>query len=271
MTKQSRYEVEEYSFQSFQVSEMNGSEIRSFSFQSLDKNVLPKANQEKTLKLERQYAKESGFKINPIVLEHRGLSRQQDEELEARIQEEVEKRIAEAREAAVHEGLEEGRAIGREEVHRHFQAECEEKVAVLSEMIAEVLHNKDEILKRQKREIYELVKNLTKWVTLKELKEDGKYLERLLEKLIQESQTKSNLLVHVGRDSFSAMPEVLDIVQKNLGILTNVRVEIDPSIKNTGLILESENGIINASLEEQFNAIDKLFKDSDLSNEKSEA
>ena len=44
-----------------------------------------------------------------------------------------------------------------------------------------------------------------------------------------------------------------------VGKLTNVRVEADLDMKENGIMLESENTIIDGSLKAQFESIDKLF------------
>jgi flagellar assembly protein FliH len=56
------------------------------------------------------------------------------------------------------------------------------------------------------------------------------------------------------------MPEVIQTVETRLGQLTNVRVEIVPEINHPGIILESENGLIDGSLEGVFQNIDKIFE-----------
>jgi hypothetical protein len=49
----------------------------------------------------------------------------------------------------------------------------------------DVLRTQDEIVKKQKKEIYALLKNLIKVdSSSRDLKEDGSYVERLLEKLL---------------------------------------------------------------------------------------
>ena len=63
------------------------------------------------------------------------------------------------------------------------------------------------------------------------------------------------------------MPEVLDHLHEKLGELENVRVEVDYDIEGPGIILESQNGIINGTLKEQFNSLDKLFKTVGLEND----
>ncbi len=123
------------------------------------------------------------------------------------------------------------------------------------------MRTQEEILSNQKEEMYHLLKNLAKWIVLRELNNDGKYIERLLEKLLLEMQVRNNLLIQVNAAEFSQMPEVLEYIQGRLGEMKNVRVEIDSSVKTKGIVIESENGIINATLEEQFKSLDKLFED----------
>jgi len=93
------------------------------------------------------------------------------------------------------------------------------------------------------------------------LKEDGAYVERLLEKLLLEMQARQNLLIQVSQNDFKSMPEVLQHVQSRLGELKNVRVEIDSDIHSKGMIIQSDNGIVNATMEEQFKNLDKVFED----------
>ena len=105
-----------------------------------------------------------------------------------------------------------------------------------------------------------MIRNMTKWIILRELKEDGAYLERLLEKLIIELQARQNLLIQVNKNDFSHMPEILQVVQQRLGTLNNVRLEVDFDISPNGITIESENGIITGTLETQFKNLDKLFE-----------
>ena len=56
------------------------------------------------------------------------------------------------------------------------------------------------------------------------------------------------------------MPEVIQLVESRLGQLTNIRVEIVPEIIHPGIILESENGLIDGSMEGVFRNIDKIFE-----------
>ena len=261
-------EVQDYQFTSidgkgtvFKKEMLNDLNISSFDMGEL-KEDFPGFTKKKNelLNFERKCAKKNNFKISEIVLEQRGLEKQEAEEYEEKIRSEVESRVLKLQEEAIKEGYNEGVQQGREEVYNETRAAVEEKITALNEMISALLNSQHKIISKQKSEIYTLINNLSKWIILRELKEDGDYLNRLLEKLVLEVQTKSNLLIQVNQKNFDKMPEVLKIVQQKLGEFVNVRVEVDYDIESEGLIVESENGIINATIEEQLKSLDKLFE-----------
>lgn len=257
--KNQEFDVQEYTFQSFSAKVTDPS-AKNYEFRDLREQIQEDFEaKEEIIRVERQNSINSGFDISPIVRQHRGIKKQEEDEIERRIQEEVQKRVAKIQDEAYRLGHEEGIEQGRIDILEQTRAAADEKIFLLTEMIHETLGTQAEILKNQKIEVYKLIRNLTKWIVLRELKEDGKYIERLLEKLILETQTKANLLIQVNQKYFEEMPEVLEIVQTRLGTLSNVRIESDYDIKGAGIIIQSENGIINATLSEQLKSLDKLF------------
>jgi flagellar assembly protein FliH len=261
--------VTEYTFQSFTNTDVDADVVKNFDFKPLfDKGQTQNsADFQKTIKIERNNAHKSQFKINSVVEEHRGLKDQAEAEYEARVQDDVEKRVLAIQEKAYKVGFDEGVNQGREEIFNEMRSVVDQKLDNFSQMVTEVLKTQEDILSLQRKEIYGLVRNLSKWIILRELKDDGGYVERLFEKLLVEIQERNNLLVLVNENKFKAMPEILEHVSSRLGQLKNVRIEVDSSVDQYGLIVESDNGIINATLEEQFKSLDKLFADLIVENE----
>lgn len=256
-------EVTDYQFQSFTEASEEADAVKLFEFKPLlgEKQTVHRPEYQKVIKTERSFAKENQFKVNPITEKFRGLRDQEDREYESRVAEEVKRRVQELQEEAFKSGFDEGVNQGREEIYSEMRNAVDQKLESFSSMVSDVLKTHEEIIHNQKREIYYLLKNLSKWIVLRELKEDGKYIERLLEKLLLDIQARNNLLIQVNPADFAEMPEVLAHVQSKLGEMKNVRIEIDDNVRSKGIILESENGIINATMEEQFKSLDKLFED----------
>ena len=255
--------VEEYKFKNFTDEDSEPDRVTVFEFKPLfgAGHAIAKSEFQKVIKEERTFAKQSQFKVNPIVEKYRGLKDQEEQEYLEAVEKEVVRRISEIQDEAFMAGFDEGVNQGREEIFNEMRSVVDQKLDNFTQMVTEVLKTQDDILAQQKKEIYVLLKNLTKWIIIRELKEDGKYIERLLEKLLLEIQARNNLLIQVNPTDFGGMPEILAHVQSRLGELKNVRVEIDSAILTSGMIVESDNGIINATMEEQFTSLDKLFED----------
>ncbi len=263
-------DVKDYSFQSFSQKPLN-SQVEDFEFQDFEGMSIREIEQrQEIIRVERQHVKESGFDLNPIVHEARGMRAQEDGDFENAVAEEVERRLEAIKEEAYREGLELGRSQGREEIKTELAVNSEEKVLLLNDMVSEVLDSRIGLLSNQKMQTYQLLRTIAKWVVLKELKDDGEYIIRLLEKLIVEAQSKENLLIRVNEKHFEQMPEVLEVVQAKLGELPNVRVEIDFDIEAPGIIVESQNGIVNGSLHTQLESLDKLFESVGLASQAEE-
>lgn len=256
-------DVSEYKFHNFTDEDVEADKVTLFEFKPLlsSSQAIAKNEFQKIIKEERTHAKNTQFKVNPIVEKYRGLKDQEEQEYQDAVEKEVARRISEIQDEAFKAGFDEGVNQGREEIFNEMRSVVDQKLENFSQMVTEVLKTQEEIITNQKKEIYHLLKNLSKWIILRELKEDGTYIERLLEKLLLEIQARQNLLIQVNPDDFAGMPEVLSHVQARLGELKNVRIEIDSAIETRGMIIESDNGIINASMEEQFKSLDKLFED----------
>jgi len=256
-------DVQEYTFHNFNEVEEGSDTVKLFEFKPLltAAQTIEKNEFQRIIKTEREFAKTSQFKVNPFVEEHRGFKEQENREYEDRVEAEVQRRVAEIQDDAFKAGFDEGVNQGREEIFVEMRSVVDQKLENFSHMVTSVLKTQENILAKQKTEMYQLLRNLSKWIVLRELQEDGKYIERLLERLLLEMQVRNNLLIQVNPDDFASMPEVLEHVQGRLGEMKNVRIEIDSSVKSRGIIIESENGIINATMEEQFKSLDKLFED----------
>ena len=214
------------------------------------------------IKQERLYAQQTQFNVLPLVKYHRGLEEQEKKEYEDKIKQSVEEKFNKCKERAHEEGREEGKSEGFESAQSEFREEVRLQVEDIAQYVKDMKKEYEEFLISQKYKIYELVKSLTKWVILRELRDDGKYLERLLKKLILELNSKSNLLLKVSRQNIEKTPGLLESLENEFKHVKNTRVEVihDEGVSSEkGIILESENGILDGTLKAQFKNLDKLF------------
>lgn len=235
--------------------------VRSFEFESLTQLVNDEVLKDKNINIrkERNFEKKSDFHVDHIVREHRGYYRQEEDDFEKKLSEEVEKRLEKIKKEAFDKGFEEGKSEGRKSVQEEIEEEFNSKIEYLKDLVSNINHQIENYVEENRLSLYEFVKKFTKWIILKEI-DPPEYLEKLLEKLILELNSQRNLIIKVGQENFSAMPDIIKKTEEKLGALQNVRIEIVPEIHYPGIILESENGLIDGSLEFIFQNIDKIFE-----------
>ena len=253
-------EVKPFQFNDLKGSSTPSGDQKLFAFQELTGQSFNRETiSDEVLRTERSNEKKHNFKIDNAVRDSRGLSQQEESDIEVKIRQEVNRRLEAAYKEAYAEGLQKGIEEGKTEAFSKYQTELDAKIEEFSGIIEVVKLNSEKILQKNKQEIVEFVKRFAKWIVLKEINEKV-YLESLLEKLILELNARKNLIIKVGRNNFSQMSEVIQTVEGRLGQLSNVRVEIVPEINHPGIILESENGLIDGSIEGIFQNIDKIFE-----------
>ncbi len=254
-------DIQSYHFETFAGSDDPNEEQREFEIKELSQSSILK-RPEKIIKLEEELkrSESTGFKISPIVREHRGHKEFEISKSKASFEAKVDVRVNQLKDQAYKRGYEDGFQQGRVDSIEKLKETSEEKIARLVESISTAISHQQVLLDNQKKEVYRLVRDLTKWFIIRELKEDSTYLERLLEKLVYELGEKSNLIIHINQEQFEDMPEVLEKVQEKIGELNNVRTVINYDLGVNGIRVESENGIILADLKEQFKVFDKLFE-----------
>ena len=236
-------------------------DIENYEFQEFDSNIKINLKQHsKIIKQERKNSAESNFEVSPIVKHHRSINEQEHNERQHRVDQEIKRRLHILKGEAYAHGRKEGRKKAYNEIHENALHIADEKAQILSGIIEEVISIKKDILLKERDNIYIVIKNLVKWIILKELKADGEYIPRLLSNLVKEIGDRSNILIRVNKDCFKQIPEALGYLENHLCKIENVRVEIDYNIGGPGIVLETENNMIDGTLVSQFENLDKLFE-----------
>ncbi|RLA64130.1 MAG: hypothetical protein DRQ88_07680 [Epsilonproteobacteria bacterium] len=249
-------EVRDFVFDSLSGQQPDSDKIESVAFTPL--NLVEKRDQE--LKFEAELADSKGFKILELAQEQNERKNQREREQEDKIQIEIQSRLKLLEKETFEKAHEEGIQAGKDEITAKLKIDSEAQVSVLTTLLEDLMASKEVLFEEQKIQLLFMVKNLVKWVIMRELKDDGNYLESLLEKLILELQTQTNFNIQVNKNDFEKMPEVLESLQKKIGELKNVRFVVDYDLPEKGIVVDSDNGMIKCSQTEQFHALDKLFE-----------
>ncbi len=200
------------------------------------------------------------FEVASIVGKYRNIKSQEREELEKKIYSELQGRLGEIEKAAFDKGYSEGFKQGNSDIQNKLDIEVEQQIGKVTDLVNEVLSSRTQLLSDRVRDSYKLLNNIARWIIMRELKDDGQYIQTLLQKLLLNMEAKNDVVVYVSEQKFSQLEEALESVQNNIGKLKNVRIVKKPELENdAGLIIECENGTVDGSVETQMQNIDRIF------------
>ncbi len=163
------------------------------------------------------------------------------------------------RKAARKEGREQGLAEGRDEGRAEFTARVEEMAALVSRLA----RHRGEVLKRQARDLFELVRVMVERICLAEMTVDEHVVMAVIRAGLDRVVNGSEVVVFLN-------PEDHALVEEGGGAISEaaagrVRFEPDPEISRGGCRIKSGFGEIDATFETRrnnlFQAVDAAFVD----------
>lgn len=256
--EKNQIEVKDFVFDSLSGESVNSNP--NMDFAPLQPGIEDSKKRNKELQFEEELAESKGFKILEVAQEQDDRRKQREKEKEEKINQEIEGRLRIVEKDTLEKAHQEGLKAGKDEITAKLQVDSEQQLEILGNLVENLLTAKEEMFQEQKNQLLFMIKNLVKWVIMRELKDDGNYIETLLEKLISELQTQTNLNIQVNKKDFEKMPEVLESLQKKVGELKNIRFVVDYDLPEKGIVIDSDNGMIKCSQSEQFHALDMLFE-----------
>ncbi len=180
----------------------------------------------------------------------RGYRRTQDRNIITRAQKEAEI----IKEAAKQEGYNEG------------VENANQDIAELKSKFTEFFNIKDEVFNKVSDCIFDISVEIAKKIINKSIETDREYIIPMIKGVVEEVNRTENKII------LKVMPKDVEIVKDNISSIfsdnfveATITVIPDNEIKDGGVIVETSNGLVDASIETQLAIIEKAFKKQDES------
>lgn len=205
-------------------------------------------------------ARDKRFQLSQLAREALAITEDEEREIETRVKERLSTEAQQAREAAQKMGYEEGLKKGHDEAYAEFKAASDEKIQAIESILREFDGMKAVLFEANQKFLIDLVYRISRMVMLKELTTDREYLLRLSKELIEKTGLRDNLTIKISADDCATIQELRDGLIQSLGTLRNLNVESSPQVRRGGVILESEWGMIDASIDTQLESVREALK-----------
>ena len=209
--------------------------------------------------------------VTVAELQERGLGPARDEKVAAEYLKRVRERatllakdiliqaLAEAdtiKQKAVEQGLAEGRTQARPEM----EAKLAEQEEALAKALEAVRQGSAAIWDKHRQDIVTLTRlSVEKILRIEISKAREEILAGLLDQALEVIDSQRNLVIRVHPDDEKLLGELLTRAKAKHPALDQWRIKTDPSLTMGGLVLESDHGMVDNSLDKRWQSIEPIL------------
>lgn len=144
------------------------------------------------------------------------------------------------------EGRKEGIEFGRKQVEEELQA--------AQALRARLETVRKEVFARSIKDVADAVMLIARQIVRRELSTAPGSIEQLVLSVLEQVRRTDEFVIRLSADEHSKLSELTPIIMERLGHDTSFRVEADPSLEPGGIVVETDYGRIDASVEAQLEA-----------------
>ena len=198
------------------------------------------------------------FRVDKIVSEFVGI-----EELEKQTQQKeiadqalnLSKDIQEkAYEEAYQLGLKEGKATAYDEE----KGRIENELVHIKNLIEEIKVIKTQLMADNEKQIVNLCFYMAKRLLMKEVETNEAYVQTLIKKTVEMAQSEEGVTIRVAPEDKIWFESHKETVFKELNLNSTTRVEEDREVKRGGVIVETQHGVIDATVEQRLEKLESI-------------
>jgi len=193
----------------------------------------------------------TSFRLHDLVAQQTGIQDLEKASVERRIEEKALERLQEIQERAYREaynlGLEEGTKQGYEEA----KVIVGQRLSHLNMLIEKITRLKPDILQRNEGQIVDMIFFLASKIARVEIAKDEKRITPVLQQAVESLQKDESMVIKVSPLDMAQIEELRKISDQEFEFINSAKIEAHDSITAGGCLIETNYGLIDATLEER--------------------
>jgi flagellar assembly protein FliH len=226
--------------------------VLDFTPRSLDKVVPAVAKQF----LADALARPSSFKINELVAQQTGISEIERASLQEKIEHRALEKIKEVQEQAYREAYNLGLEEGRKTAFNEEKSQIGERLRQFDDILMAISRIKSDLYNQNEAHLIRLAFDLARKLFFKQIDESEDRILPVLKEAIDLAQSEENVTVRLSDTDYKFIEEFKTKVSKQFDFIKRMKFEPSADIAPGGCILETNYGVIDATIEER---VEKLW------------
>jgi flagellar assembly protein FliH len=206
---------------------------------------------EQFIQLNPNHGNAGSFRLNDLVSEQTGVADRERLSSEEMVEVRALEKLKEVQESAHREayaiGLEEGRAAA----FKQYEEELKARLADFAELGLSLSKLKLDLVNFNESHIVKLIYFMANRLAMYEIEQNPEAILAVLKTLIEGSYEGEQVLIRLSPQDFKFVNETRERLGTDFEFLKKARLDESPEIKPGGCIIETNYGVVDATLEER--------------------
>ncbi len=202
----------------------------------------------------------SDFVMSDVLRTTTGVEEIERQSEEQKIEQKVLEKIAELQEEAYQQAYALGFDEGTQKAFEDKKAELESNITDFQTIAAHLLKIKEEMVHQNEAHIMKMIFEIASRLAFDHINDKQEIVLQLIKKSIEQAQAEESVNVRVSNVQLEFLQQAKQNPQRDLDFLKNVKFEGSDSISVGSCIVETNYGVIDASIEERISKLWAEFK-----------
>lgn len=201
------------------------------------------------------------FKVDKVLAEYVGIDEIEKESQQKEVAKQALELSKEIQEKAYSEAYELGLKEGREKAYNEEKENIAKNMDLIRKMIGQIKILKKKFIKNHEDDLVHLCFYMAQKLLFKEVERDEEYISTVLRKMVEGLHKQENMIIYLSPEDFSWFEAHRDEVFTDLHLDKSTRIEADESIQRGGLILETDYGEVDATIQQRISKLESILVD----------
>lgn len=198
------------------------------------------------------------FRVDKIVSEFVGIEELEKQSQQKEIANQALKLSQDIQEKAYEEAYQLGLKEGTADAYKEEKARIEVELGHIANLIEEIKVIKTQLMKDNEKQIVNLCYYMAKRLLMKEVEANEEYVQTLIKKTLEMAQSDEDVTIRVSPEDKIWIEENRETVFKELTLDPATKIEEDRDVQRGGLIIETNHGVIDATVEQRLEKLENI-------------
>jgi flagellar assembly protein FliH len=201
------------------------------------------------------------FKVDKVLAEYVGIDQIEKEAQQKEVARQAIELSKEIQEKAYAEAYALGLKQGQEKAYEEEKYNITRRIDLIIGFTSQLRQIKSIMIQKSEEELVELCFYMAQRLLFKEVNENKEYTKELLVKLLESMQNDQSMIIRLSSQDHEWFEANRSQFFKDLRLEENlVKIESDPFISPGGVIIETDYGEMDATIEQRIQKLDAILK-----------